>query len=90
MSPDLNREPAGMVIESALLHKLLNNCNHSSTIIDSNCYNHIMYVITLTQTSYNDKDKKLRYVFYMKKNSLIYKMSWRKDWGLGSPMGVQF
>ena len=47
-------------------------------------------VITLTQISYNEKNKKLRYVFYMKKNSLIYKMSWRKDWGLGSPMGVQF
>ena len=27
--------------------------------------------------------------FIRKKSSLIYKFNWRKDWGLGSPMGVQ-
>ena len=31
LSPDLNREPAGIVIETALLRKLLNNYDCSST-----------------------------------------------------------
>ena len=35
ISPDLNREPAGIVIESALLHKLLNHYDFSSTPIIS-------------------------------------------------------
>ena len=32
LSPDLNREPEGIVIETSLLHKLLNNYDYSSTI----------------------------------------------------------